>query len=75
MNSTVTAGPPIRSRLALIVAGFLALFGSALLTAPAQAGYYDSPIPAPTVAATRLTAITRRIARSTATDVIPAGRA
>lgn len=45
MNSTVTAGPPVRSRLALIVAGFFALFGSALLAAPAQAGYYDSSYP------------------------------
>ncbi len=42
MNSTVTAGPPVRSRLALIVAGVLALFGSFLVAAPAQAGYYDA---------------------------------
>ena len=45
MNSTVTAGPPVRSRLALIVAGIFALFGSSLVTAPAQAGYYDASYP------------------------------
>jgi hypothetical protein len=45
MNSSVTAGPPVRSRLALIVAGLFALFGSFLVTAPAQAGYYDSSYP------------------------------
>lgn len=42
MNSTVTAGPPVRSRLALIVAGILVLLGSSVVTAPAQAGYYDA---------------------------------
>jgi hypothetical protein len=42
MNNRVTAGPPVRSRLALIVAGVFALFGSFLVTAPAQAGYYDA---------------------------------
>ena len=42
MNSTVTAGPPVRRRLALIVASILAVFGSFVVTAPAQAGYYGS---------------------------------
>jgi hypothetical protein len=42
MNSTVTAGPPARSRLALIVAGIFALLGSSVVTASAQAGYYDA---------------------------------
>ena len=42
MNSTATAGPPGRSRLALIVAGIFALLGSSVVTAPAQAGYYDA---------------------------------
>jgi hypothetical protein len=41
MNSPATARPPWRSRLALIVAGVLALLGSFMVTAPAQAGYYD----------------------------------
>ena len=41
MNSPATARPPWRSRLALIVAGVLALLGSFVVTAPAQAGYYD----------------------------------
>jgi hypothetical protein len=41
MNSPATARPPWRSRLALIVAGVLALLGSLVVTAPAQAGYYD----------------------------------
>jgi len=41
MNSPATARPPWRSRLALIVAGVLALLGSLAVTAPAQAGYYD----------------------------------
>jgi hypothetical protein len=41
MNSPATARPPGRSRLALIVAGVLALLGSLVVTAPAQAGYYD----------------------------------
>jgi hypothetical protein len=45
MNCNVIAGPPVRRRLALIVAGILALFGSAVMTAPAQAGYYDSGYP------------------------------
>ena len=45
MNSTVTAGPPVRRRLALIVAGIFVLFGSFLVTAPAQAGYYGSSYP------------------------------
>ena len=40
MNSPAIARPPGRSRLALIVAGVLALFGSLAATAPAQAGYY-----------------------------------
>jgi hypothetical protein len=41
MNSPAIARPPGRSRLALIVAGVLALLGSFAVTAPAQAGYYD----------------------------------
>jgi hypothetical protein len=41
MNSPATARPPWRSRLALIVAGVLALLGSFVVTAPAHAGYYD----------------------------------
>ena len=41
MNSPATVRPPGRSRLALIVAGALALVGSFAVTAPAQAGYYD----------------------------------
>src|SRR6266849_10819599 len=41
MNSPATVRPPGRSRLALIVAGVLALLGSFAVTAPAQAGYYD----------------------------------
>jgi hypothetical protein len=41
MNSPATAPPPGGSRLALIVAGILALLGSFVVTAPAQAGYYD----------------------------------
>jgi len=41
MDSPATARPPGRSRLALIVAGVLALLGSLVVTAPAQAGYYD----------------------------------
>jgi hypothetical protein len=47
MNSTATAGPPARSRLALIVAGIFALLGSFVVTAPAQAqaGYYDGSYP------------------------------
>lgn len=45
MNNRVTAGPPVRSRLALIVAGAIALFGSTFFTAPAQAGYYDAGYP------------------------------
>jgi hypothetical protein len=40
MNSPATARPPRRSRWALIVAGVLALLGSLVVTAPAQAGYY-----------------------------------
>jgi hypothetical protein len=40
MNSPASALPPGRSRLALIVAGALALLGSFVVTAPAQAGYY-----------------------------------
>jgi len=35
--------PPGRRRLALIVAGILALLGSFVVTAPAQAGYYGEP--------------------------------
>jgi hypothetical protein len=45
MNSTATAGPPACSRLALIVAGIFALLGSFVVTAPAQAGYYDGSYP------------------------------
>jgi len=41
MNSPATARSPGRSQLALIAAGFLALLGSFVVTAPAQAGYYD----------------------------------
>jgi hypothetical protein len=41
MNSPATARSPGRSRLALIVAGVLALLGSFVVTAPAQAGYYE----------------------------------
>lgn len=41
MNSTATAGPPTRSRLALIAAGIFALLG--LFLAPAQAGEYGDP--------------------------------
>jgi hypothetical protein len=41
MNSPATTLPPGRSRLALIVAGVLALLGSLVVTAPAQAGYYE----------------------------------
>jgi hypothetical protein len=41
VNSPATARPPGPSRLALIVAGILALLGSFVVTAPAQAGYYD----------------------------------
>src|SRR5260370_3533214 len=40
MNSPATTLPPGRSRLALIAAGVLALLGSFVVTAPAQAGYY-----------------------------------
>lgn len=40
MNSPATARSPGRSRLALIVAGALALLGSFVVTAPVQAGYY-----------------------------------
>jgi hypothetical protein len=40
MNNPAAARPPARSRLALIVAGVLALLGSFVVTAPAQAGYY-----------------------------------
>jgi hypothetical protein len=40
MNSPAIARSPGRSRLALIVAGALALLGSFVVTAPAQAGYY-----------------------------------
>lgn len=40
MNSPATARSPGRSRLALIVAGVLALLGSFAVTAPVQAGYY-----------------------------------
>jgi hypothetical protein len=41
MNSPATARPPGRRRLALIAAGALALLGSFVVTAPAQAGYYE----------------------------------
>src|SRR5258705_14006598 len=42
MNSIVTAGPRGRRRLTLIVAGIFVLLGSSVVTAPAQAGYYDA---------------------------------
>ncbi len=45
MNNTFIAGPRVRSRLALIVAGAIALFGSMFVAAPAQAGYYDAGYP------------------------------
>jgi hypothetical protein len=45
MNSPATAHPRGRSRLALIAAGVLALLGSFVVTAPAQAGYYDGSYP------------------------------
>ena len=45
MNSTVTAGPRARRRLTLIVAGIVALLGSSVVTASAQAGYYDASYP------------------------------
>jgi hypothetical protein len=38
MNSLAAVRPPARSRLGLIVAGVLVLFGSLFATAPAQAG-------------------------------------
>lgn len=41
MNSPAIARPPGRRRLALIAAGALALLGSFVVTAPAQAGYYE----------------------------------
>jgi hypothetical protein len=40
MNGPAIARPPERSRLVMIVAGVLALLGSFVVTAPAQAGYY-----------------------------------
>ena len=40
MNSPDTVRPPGHSRLALFAAGVLALLGSLLVAAPAQAGYY-----------------------------------
>jgi hypothetical protein len=43
MDSTAIARPRARSRLALIAAGILALFGSLVVTASAQAGYYGDP--------------------------------
>jgi hypothetical protein len=43
MNSPAIARPPGRRRLALIAAGALALLGSFVITAPAQAGYYGDP--------------------------------
>ncbi len=65
MNSPAIARPPRHSRLAMIVAGVLALLGSFVVTAPAQAGYYGKsyyggPVRAPTAAAitTSRTAIT-----------------
>jgi hypothetical protein len=45
MNSSATVRPRGRSRLALIVAGVLALLGSFAVTAPAQAGYYEGSYP------------------------------
>src|SRR5260370_38429634 len=42
MNSPATARSTGCSRLALIAAGFLALLGSFVVTAPAQAGYYGN---------------------------------
>jgi hypothetical protein len=40
MNNPAIARPPGRNRLALIAAAVLALLGSFIVTAPAQAGYY-----------------------------------
>jgi hypothetical protein len=40
MNSPAVASPPRHGRLAIIVAGVLALLGSFMFAAPAQAGYY-----------------------------------
>lgn len=45
MNSTVSAGLLVRSRWALIVASMFALLGPSVVTAPAQAGYYDASYP------------------------------
>ena len=41
MNSIATVRAPVRSRVALMVAGLFVLLGSFAVTAPAQAGYYD----------------------------------
>ena len=41
MNSIVTVRPLVRGRLALIAAGIFALLCSFVVTAPAQAGYYE----------------------------------
>ena len=43
MNGPATAGPPGYSLFALIVAGVLALLGSLVIAAPAEAGYYGDP--------------------------------
>jgi hypothetical protein len=40
MNSPAVARRPRHSRVAILVAGVLALLGSFVVTAPAQAGYY-----------------------------------
>ena len=75
MNSTVTAGPPVRARLALIVAGpshCSVLFSSQHLRKPVTT---TLAIPVPTVAATRPTATTGPIARSIVTMLFVAGRA
>ena len=45
MNSPATPRSAGRSRLALMAAGVLALLGSFVVPAPAQAGYYDNSYP------------------------------
>jgi hypothetical protein len=41
MNSIATVHAPARVRLTLLFAGIVALLGSCVVTAPAQAGYYE----------------------------------
>jgi hypothetical protein len=41
MNSIATVHAPARGRLTLLFAGIVALLGSCVATAPAQAGYYE----------------------------------